>query len=258
MTASDPSSSPSLRDKVALVTGASSGIGEAIARMLAREQARVVVLARREARLAALCEQLRAAGAAAPLALVCDLRDEAAIARAFATVRERCGGVDILVNNAGLGRNAPLCSGASEDFREMLELNVLALAICTREAIADMRRRGDDGHVVHVSSMAAHRIPRGSGMYGATKFAVRALLESLRQELREAGSRIRVGAVSPGYVRTEFAEVFERDPDAGARTYGRFTVLEPDDVAALVRQLLLAPPHVQIHDVLVRSVDQPD
>ncbi len=255
----DPSSTPSLRDKVALVTGASSGIGEAIARMLAREHARVVVLARREARLAALCDQLRALpGASEPLALVCDLRDEAAIARAFATVRDRCGGVDILVNNAGLGRNAPLCSGATADFREMLELNVLALAVCTREAIADMRRRGDDGHVVHVSSMAAHRIPRGSGMYGATKFAVRALLESLRQELREAGSRIRVGAVSPGYVRTEFAEVFERDPDAGARTYGRFTVLEPADVAALVRQLLLAPPHVQIHDVLVRSVDQPD
>jgi NADP-dependent 3-hydroxy acid dehydrogenase YdfG len=107
----------------------------------------------------------------------------------FGAIREKFGGVDVLVNNAGLGHDAPLTSGATDEWREMLELNVLALCICTREAIADMRRRGDDGHVVHVSSLAAHRVPPGSGVYAATKFAVRALTEALRQELRALGSK---------------------------------------------------------------------
>lgn len=246
----------SLAGKVALVTGASSGIGEAIARMLAEHGAHVVGLARRSDRLAALRDSL--GPRARFTAIECDVRDTAAIVAAFERIRTATGGVDILVNNAGLGRDAPLMSGATEHFREMLETNVLALAVCTREAVADMLRRGDDGHVIHVSSMAAHRVPQGGGMYSATKYAVRSLLEGLRQELRACGSKIRVGAVSPGYVRTEFAEVYANDPMAAERVYGRFTVLEAQDVAEVVRGMLVAPPHVQIHDVLMRSIDQPD
>jgi 17beta-estradiol 17-dehydrogenase / 3beta-hydroxysteroid 3-dehydrogenase len=243
-----------LRDRVAIVTGASSGIGEAIARMLAREHMRVALLARRSDRLQALAAEL---GEAA-LPIACDLRDEAAILAAFAEVRARWGGVDLLVNNAGLGREAPLVSGSTEHFREMLEVNVLALAICTREAVIDMQRRSVAGHIVHVSSMAAHRVPAGGGMYAASKHAVRGLLEALRQELRAAGSPIRVSAVSPGFVRTEFAAVASADPEAAARSYDRFVVLAPDDVAQLVRTIVTAPAHVQVHDILVRSTEQPD
>jgi NADP-dependent 3-hydroxy acid dehydrogenase YdfG len=251
--------STSLHGRVAMITGASSGIGEAIAEMLADEGAHLVLLARREDRLAALASRIAArAPAVEVLALGCDLRDEARILAAFEAARERFGGVDVLVNNAGLGRDATLCRGATEDWREMLEVNVLALCICTREAVSDMRRRGDRGHVVHISSMAAHRIPRGSGVYSATKFAVRSLTEGLRLELREAGSAIRVTAVSPGFVETEFAEVYHRDPTAGPRTYGRYPVLRPRDVAATVRHVLTAPPHVQLHDVLLRPTQQPD
>jgi 17beta-estradiol 17-dehydrogenase / 3beta-hydroxysteroid 3-dehydrogenase len=248
-----PGMAQRLEGKVAIVTGASSGIGEAVARMLASEGMRVALLARRIDRLRALA---RTIGESLPIA--CDVRDEAQILAAFAQVRERWGGVDVLINNAGLGRHAPLSSGATAAFREMLEVNVLALAICTREAVSDMKRRGVAGHILHVSSMAAHRVPEESGMYGASKFAVRGLLEALRKELRAEGSKIRVSAVSPGYVRTEFAEVYTGDPDAAARTYGRFAVLEPDDVAELVRTIVTAPPHVQVHDVLVRSTEQPD
>lgn len=257
--ASTPPSPTSLVGQVAMITGASSGIGEAVALALADEGAHLVLLARREDRLAALAERI---GARAPgvevLARRCDLRDEGQIDAAFAAARERFGGVEILVNNAGLGRDASLCGGATEDWREMLEVNVLALCICTRNAVSDMRRRGDRGHVVHVSSMAAHRVPRGSGVYSATKFAVRSLTEGLRQELREAGSAIRVTAVSPGFVETEFAEVYHRDPTAGARTYGQYPVLRPADVAAAVRYVLTAPAHVQVHDVLMRPTAQPD
>src|SRR5207237_2939991 len=112
-------------------------------------------------------------------------------------------GVDLLVNNAGLGRVAPLGSAPTERWREMFEVNVLGLCIATREAIQDMERRGVAGHVVHVSSMAGHRVPGpDSGFYAATKFAVRALTEALRRELRERKSAIRVTAISPGHVHT--------------------------------------------------------
>jgi NADP-dependent 3-hydroxy acid dehydrogenase YdfG len=249
----------SLVDRTALVTGASSGIGAAIARALVHEGMRVAVLARRADRLAALVSELQGERPTAELlVLPCDVRDERQILAAFATLRERWGGVDVMVNNAGLGRDAPLVGGASEAWREMLDVNVLALAICTREAIADMRSRGDRGHVVHVSSMAAHRVPEGSGMYSATKFAVRSLTEGLRKELRALGSGIRVSAVSPGFVETEFAGVWSGDPGAGATTYGRYPVLQPEDIAAIVVSFLKLPARAEVHDVLVRPTAQPD
>jgi NADP-dependent 3-hydroxy acid dehydrogenase YdfG len=244
------------RGRTALVTGASSGIGRAIAEDLATRGMNVAVCARRRDRLEELAEALAGApGEVLPLA--CDLRDEAAIRATFTAVRERFGGVDVMVNNAGLGHAAPLTSGDTEAWREMLEVNVLALCVCTREAITDMRRRGvDDGHVIHVSSMAAHRVPAQSGVYSASKFAVRALTEALRQELREAKSRIRVTAISPGYVETEFAARFHDSPAAAEATYGRHKCLEDRDVAAAVVYALEQPPHVQVHDILMRPTEQ--
>ena len=245
------------RDAVALVTGASSGIGKAIAEELAAAGLRVAAAARRVDRLRELGEAVsRRAGPDRLLPLEVDLRDEAAIGRMFEAVRARWGGVEVLINNAGLGHDAPLMSGSAADWREMLEVNVLALCICTREALADMARAGR-GHVIHVSSMAAHRVPPGSGVYSATKFAVRSLTESLRQELRAAGSPIRVSAVSPGYVETEFAEKYHQSAERARETYGRYPVLQPADVAATALHVLAAPAHVQIHDVLMRPTLQP-
>ncbi|HEY8427047.1 MAG TPA: SDR family NAD(P)-dependent oxidoreductase [Sandaracinaceae bacterium] len=243
------------RGRVALVTGASSGIGRATAARLAREGMRIAICARRVDRLEGLAAELRAAGADV-LVQPTDLRDERSIDALFSAVRERFGGVDVLVNNAGLGRAAPLTSGATEHWREMLEVNVLALCICTREAIRDMRARGDDGHVIHVSSMAAHRVPPGSGVYSATKFAVRSLTEGLRQELRELRSGIRVTAISPGFVETEFAERFHGSAEAARETYSRYRVLRDEDVAETIAWVLAAPPHMQVHDVLMRPTHQ--
>ena len=227
---------------------------------LASDGIRLAICARRSDRLEALAGEARTRNpGTAVLALPCNLRDEADIARMFATIRERWGGVDILVNNAGLGRQAPLLSGTTADWREMLDVNVLALCICSREAITDMRARNVAGHVVHISSMAGHRTPLESGIYSATKYAVRALTEGLRRELRELDSPIRVSAVSPGFVETEFAQVYAHgDTSAHARTYGRFEVLQPTDIATTVRFILTAPPRMQVHDVLVRPTRQQD
>jgi NADP-dependent 3-hydroxy acid dehydrogenase YdfG len=260
---SDPSTSR-WTERVALVTGASSGIGRAVALRLAVDLGmHLAICARRADRLAALADEIIARRPGALVGVYpCDLRDETAILAMFERIRERFGGVDVLINNAGLGRDAPLTSGATEHWREMLELNVLALCICTREAVSDMLRRGDvegyGGQVIHVASMASHRVPPGSGVYSATKYAVRSLIEGLRLELRELGSDIRVGAVSPGFVATEFAEVYGHgDAERARETYSRFTVLQPDDVARSVVHILEAPAHVQIHDILMRSTAQP-
>ena len=247
-----------LAGRTALVTGASSGIGTETARALAAAGAALVVSARRRDRLDALAAELEKAGAAV-LAVTADMRREDDIVRCFAAARDRFGGVDVLVNNAGLGRSAPISSAATELWREMLEVNVLGLAIATREAIRDMERRGKAGHVVNVASMASHRVPGPeSGMYSATKFAVRALTEGVRQELRARQSAIRVSLVSPGYVATEFADVFAGKPGATQALQARLNVkmLEAADVAHAIVWVLTQPPHVEVHDVLVRPTEQ--
>lgn len=246
------------RDCVALVTGASSGIGRAVARELARSKMRVAICARRGERLQELQRELEAEGAAI-LSVPTNLRDEAQIGELFNTIRNRWGGVDVLINNAAVGYKVSLVGGETDYWREMLEVNVLALSICTREAIKDMRERGDDGHVVHISSLGAHRqnpAGSGNGMYVATKNAVRALTEALRRELRELDSGIRVTAISPGLVETEFAAHFHKSEEAAQRIYGRFKVLQPEDIASIIRYVLSCPPHVQLHDVLVRPTGQ--
>lgn len=238
--------------RVALVTGASSGIGRAIAEALVQDGLRVAALGRNEARLGALSE----ACGEALLPVVCDVRDEESVKAAFATIAGAWGGVDVLVNNAGLGHGQSLFDGETDKWREVLEVNVLALAVFTRETLKQLEARGATGHIVHVSSMSAHRVAPGSGMYGATKFAVRALTESLRKELWERKSHTRVTAISPGLVETGFHAVFTGSEKGAREIYDSMKVLDPADIVSALRYVLSQPPHVQVHDVLVRPTEQ--
>jgi len=242
------------RNSVALVTGASSGIGRAIAIRLAKDGYRIAICARRQEKLESLAAEIENLGSEVRTYQT-DLRQESEILKMFEAIRADWGGVDVLINNAGLGHQQSLMEGATEAWRETLDVNVVALCICTREALRDMRAKGDRGHVVHISSMAGHRVP-GSGMYSASKFAVRSLTEGLRQELRAAESAIRVSSISPGFVETEFAEKYTQSAEQARETYSQFPVLQPQDVAEAVLYVLSQPDHVQVHDILVRPTQQ--
>lgn len=238
---------------VAVITGASSGIGRAIAHRLAQEGYRLALCARRKERLLQLKEEL--GQQVEVLVGAVDLRQESDILSFFNQIRQQWGSVDVLINNAGLGYKESLMDGRTEAWREMLEVNVLALCICTREAVQDMRRQGK-GHIVHISSMSGHRVPSASGVYAATKFAVRGLTEALRRELRADDLDIRISSVSPGLTETEFAANYHQSPEKADEIYNRFPVLQPQDIADTVAHILQQPPHVQIHDVMVRSTYQ--
>ncbi len=239
-----------LAGKAAIVTGASSGIGAATARLLAKEGCNVVLAARREDRLNALAAELGEGALAAPT----DVTDPAACAALVARTVERFGALDILVNNAGLGLYGSIADGDPEDWRRMFDLNVLGVLYATRAAVPQMLRQGA-GDVVFVSSLAGRRVPRADGtVYAATKHAVNAVAEGLRMDVHEKG--IRVINVEPGLVRTEFPE----SSYPSAEEYyaeKEYSPLEAKDVAAAVVYALDQPPRVSVNEILVRPTEQP-
>jgi NADP-dependent 3-hydroxy acid dehydrogenase YdfG len=241
------------RGKVALVTGANSGIGAAIARELAKAGLKVALAARDPERLAKVEGEIRTAGGTcAPFPV--DLRNSDGIPALFEAVRKRWSSVDVLINNAGLGYSGPQATGQPAQWREVLEVNVLALAVCTQEAVKAMEGKSDAA-IVNISSLAGHRVVgnRGSDFYAASKFAVRALTDGLRFELVSKGSPIKLSMISPGMVDTDFDA---RSKRGQTRAKQAFELLRPEDIADVVRYLLSTPRRVQIHDVLIRPVGQ--
>uniref|UniRef100_A0A3Q1EE37 Dehydrogenase/reductase SDR family member 11 n=2 Tax=Acanthochromis polyacanthus TaxID=80966 RepID=A0A3Q1EE37_9TELE len=249
------------KGRVALVTGASVGIGAAVAKELVRCGMKVVGCARNVDQIQELAEECKSAGYSGVLVPIkCDLTKEEEILSMFATIKEQHNGVDVCINNAGLAHPEPLLAGKTSGWRNMLDVNVIGLSICTREAYQSMKERNvDDGHIININSMSGHRVIPNADVhfYSATKYAVTALTEGLRQELREAKSHIRATCISPGVVATEFApRLYSHDPDRAAASYTRFTPLEAIDLANAVIYVLSAPPHVQIGDIQMRPVEQ--
>nr|XP_012300969.1 dehydrogenase/reductase SDR family member 11 isoform X1 [Aotus nancymaae] len=249
------------RDRLALVTGASVGIGAAVARALVQQGLKVVGCARTVGNIEELAAECKSAGYPGTLIPYrCDLSNEEDILSMFSAIRSQHSGVDICINNAGLGRPDSLLSGSTSGWKEMLNVNVLALSICTREAYKSMKERNvDDGHIININSMSGHRVVPQSvtHFYSATKYAVTALTEGLRQELREAQTHIRATCISPGVVETQFAfRLHDKDPEKAAATYEHMKCLQPEDVTEAVIYVLSTPPHVQIGDIQMRPTEQ--
>ena len=238
-----------LTGKTAVVTGASSGIGEATARLLAQRGCNVVLAARREDRLKSLAVELGEGALAVPT----DVTDAAACEALVSRAVDRFGSVDILVANAGLGLYGSIPDGDPEDWRRMFEVNVLGVLYTTRAAVRHMLDRGS-GDVVIVSSLAGRRVPAADGtVYAATKHALTAVAEGLRMDVSARG--VRVINVEPGLVRTEFPE---NQSESAEQFYAEkeFSPIEAEDVAAAVVYAVGQPPRVSISEIIVRPTEQ--
>jgi NADP-dependent 3-hydroxy acid dehydrogenase YdfG len=246
---------PKLDGKVAVVTGASSGIGEATAEALAAEGATVVVAARREERLADLTKRIEEGGGKV-LAATCDVTDEAQAHGLIRRAEDEFGRVDILVNNAGVMLLSTVGKGLSDEWRRMFDVNVLGLLYATDAAIETMKRQGG-GHLVNVSSVAGRKVTRdSSGVYAGSKFAVGAISEGLRQELLQ--DNIRVTIVEPGAVATELTDHIT-DEDARESLGGllNLEILQAEDIAKAIVYAVTQPKRVSVNEILIRPTQQP-
>lgn len=234
-----------IEGKLALVTGASAGIGEACARRLAAEGADVALWARRVERLERLAAELaREHGVAVYVAGV-DVRDRDAVRAAVDGLLEEAGPPHILVNNAGLAAGLdPIQEGSFDDWDRMLDTNVKGLLNVTRLLLPAMIEAGR-GHIINIGSTAGHQVyPRGN-VYNASKFAVTALTEAINLDV--SGTGIRVSSVDPGFVETEFSVVrFHGDEDRADDVYEGFDPLTGDDVADAVAYVANLPAHANV------------
>lgn len=246
------------QDKVAVVTGASSGIGEAIARDLHREGMIVVALARREDRLLDIRSSLPIEKRSRFHIMRCDVTKEDDVKRVFGYVNGELGGTDVLVNNAGIVRSSELVQADNTaDMKATLDTNILGVVLCTREAFNSMKSRGVDGHIVIINSIAGHRTPNFGGempsfnIYPATKHAITSMVETYRQEFNKHKTKIRITSVSPGATDTEIFP--DHIIDIVKAT---MPLLASEDVSNAVLFALAAPPHVQIHEIIIKPVGE--
>ncbi|ALC47903.1 CG3301 [Drosophila busckii] len=243
-------------NRVAVVTGASSGIGAACCRDLVAKGMIVVGLARRIDRL----EQLKAS---LPCDLAphfhgqqCDVSDEQQVIEVFNWIDKTLGGADVLVCNAGIIRRVCITDeGNSADLRDTLNTNVLGVSWCIRQAFQSMQRRQlNDGHMLIINSVAGHTVPNAPGfslnMYAPSKHAITALTEVLRQEFVNKGTMLKITSISPGVVDTE---IFDEN---SAEVLANMPMLRAEDIADAVTYCIQTPPNVQIHEMTIKPVGE--
>ncbi|HEX3468473.1 MAG TPA: SDR family NAD(P)-dependent oxidoreductase [Candidatus Elarobacter sp.] len=248
-----------LESTVALVTGASSGIGEATARALAAHGARVAVVARRADRLEALAAEIAAAGGEA-LAIEADVTDAGRAREAVERTVAHFGRLDTVINNAGLMLLGPIVDADANEWRRMLDLNVAGLMYVTNAALPHLLHAAEQqprrvADLVNISSVAGRVARNGAGAYNASKFAVGAFSESLRQEVTKR--HVRVSLVEPGMVTTELAS--HNRPEVLQQLRAGLSVTEPlqsADIADAIAYIVTRPRHITINEVLIRPTEQ--
>jgi 3-hydroxy acid dehydrogenase/malonic semialdehyde reductase len=245
----------SLQGKTVFITGASSGIGKATALAFAHEGARLLLCARRLEKLEECKQPLIDAGAASVRVFALDVQDRAAVDAALAALPADWQGIDVLVNNAGLSRGfTKLQEDDPQNWEEMIDTNVKGLLYITRAVVPGMVERGR-GHVINLGSTAGYTTYANGAVYCATKAAEKAISEGLKIDLM--GTAVRVTSIDPGMVETEFSEVrFRGDTERAAKVYQNITPLKPEDIADAILWAASRPPHVNIHNVLMTTIDQ--
>ena len=235
--------------RVAVITGASSGIGEATARALAADGHRVALLARRADRIQALADELGDGS----LAIKADVTDRDSIVAAAERVKSELGGADILVNNAGVMLLAPFSSEQKEEIREMVETNLLG-AMTVTEVFLDQLRDGG-GDLVNISSVAGRTARPGNAAYAATKWGMGGWSEALRQELQPD---VRVMLIEPGAVATELTEhITHAGAKQAAEQMYRAVAILPQDIAEVIAFAVGRPRRVSLNEILIRPTAQP-
>lgn len=242
---------------LALITGASAGIGEACARRFAAEGWDLALWARRSDRIEQLASQLREDHSVMVHAASVDVRDRLAVEAAAARLLETAGVPDLLLNNAGLAAGKDLLhEGSTDDWDRMIDTNLKGLLYVSRAILPSMVERRS-GHVINIGSTAGHQVyPRGN-VYNATKFGVKALTKGMNVDV--SGSGVRVSSVDPGFVETEFSVVrFHGDQKQADATYEGFDALAADDIADAVWYVASRPAHINVFDMIVTPTAQRD
>ncbi|XP_059610868.1 farnesol dehydrogenase-like [Phlebotomus argentipes] len=240
------------KDRTAVVTGASSGIGAAIAMDLVKAGMIVVGLARRVDKIEALKKDLPEELRENLYGMYCDVCDEGDTVWTFDLIDAKFDGIDVLINCAGVFRETSLIDkDNSGPIREVMNTNVIGLIICTREAFNSMEKHERNSHVVHINSIAGHQIPfnmqqSSHNIYPASKHAVTTITEIHRQEFIRSKRHIKVTSISPGAVETEIV------PGDYRERYGEIPFLQPEDISKSVLYILGTPPHVQIHELIIK------
>ncbi|KAK9869636.1 hypothetical protein WA026_003381 [Henosepilachna vigintioctopunctata] len=236
--------------KVAVVTGASNGIGAEIAERLVENGMKVIGLARRVEVIERNAEKLVCKKGELH-GIKVDMRNSQGVLEAFEIIEKKFGPINILVNNAGMGTNTTLSDGDIEKWKEVFDTNVIGLCVATKAAVTSMKKNNIDGHIIHINSVVGHKVPAGIelNVLPASKYAVTALTESLRLELLHRGSKIKITSISPGLVDTGFLATADMDvPPEGS------PILRPRDVADAAIYVLSTPSHVQVNELTITPV----
>ncbi|MAM28162.1 MAG: NAD(P)-dependent oxidoreductase [Flavobacteriaceae bacterium] len=242
-----------LKDKIALITGATSGIGRATALLFAENGAKLILCGRRKERLDELVKQLSTFTEVHTLKF--DVRDKEIVFSMIESLPNEFSEIDILINNAGNAHGLdPIQSGSTDDWDAMLDINVKGLLYVTKAILPKLLSR-QSGHIINIGSTAGKEVYPNGNVYCASKHAVDALNQGMRLDLN--GKGIKVGAINPGLVETEFSEVrFKGDTERANKVYQNFTPLRPEDIADIILFAVTRPAHVNIADLTVMCLDQ--